>query len=183
MKLLVFLLLISSTIFSQTVVDERFYKYTYRGNNTIITTEEYDVESEVAFEHIQNGDYIQITTDTGINWYLSDTLTKLFVKGKQIKNELVMKTLSYMVHNITIDSTTNLFYKEVRNDCYECMYSIQDMLLCDTSLTKRLSSPGVTKIVVTYVQTRRTKKFGYIYVDVHKRFRKDEQYLYVEDMD
>ena len=183
MKLLLFLLLISSTIFSQDVVYERFYKYTYNVNNTIITTRDYDVESEEAFECLQNGKYIQITTDKNINFYLSDTLTKLFVKGKNVSEKVVMRTLSYMVNNITIDSTTNLFYKEVQNDCYECMYSIQDMLLCDTSLTKRLSSPGVTKIVVTYVQTRRTKKFGYIYVDVHKRFRKDEQYLYVEDMD
>lgn len=184
MKLLIFLLLVSSTIFSQdyTVINERFYEYKYNANKTIITTKEYDVESEVAFEHFQNGTYIQITTDTGINWYLSDTLTKLFVKGKKIKDKLVMKTLSYMINNITIDSTTNLYYREIESSCYDCMYSIQDMLLCDTSLVNRLTSKGVTKIVVTYIQLKGKNRFGYIYVDVHRRFRKDEQYLYVEDM-
>lgn len=183
MKLLVFLLLISSTIFSQDVVFERFYKYTYKANNTIITTSDYNVESEEAFECLQNGKYIQITTDNNINFYLSDTLTKLFVKGKSVNEKLVMKTLSYMVNNITIDSTTNLFYKEVENTCNDCRYSIKKDLLSDCELVKRFNSKGVTKILVTYVQLKsKGGRYGCIYVVIHKRFRKDEQFLYIDDM-
>lgn len=185
MKLLVFILLISSTIFSQEyeVITERFYEYKYNINKTIITTNEYSVDSDVAFEHFQNGDYIQITTDTGINWYLSDTLTKLFLKGKKIKDKFVMGRLGYMVNNLTIDSTSNLFYREIESNCYNCLYSIQNMLLSDSSLIEKFNGEGVNKIVVIYVQLKHIKTFGYIYVEVHKRFRRPEQFLYVEDMD
>lgn len=183
MKLLIFLLLISSTIFSQDVVYERFYKYSYNVNNTIITTSDYEVESEEAFECLQNGNYIQITTDKNINFYLSDTLTNLFVKGKSVNKKLVMKTLSYMVNNITIDSTTNLFYKEVENTCYSCKHSIIKELLSDCELVKRFNNDGVTKVVVTYVQLKsKSGRYGCIYVVIHKRFRKDEQFLYIDDM-
>lgn len=183
MKLLVFLLLISSTIFSQEVVYERFYKYTYKANNTIITTSDYDVESEEAFECLQNGNYIQITTDKRINSYLSDTLTNIFVKGKSVSEKIVMKTLSYMVNNITIDSTTNLFYKEVENTCNDCRCSIKNDLLSDCDLVKRFKGKGVTKIIVTYVQLKsKGGRYGYIYVVINKRFRKDEQFLYIDVM-
>ena len=87
MKLLVFLLLISSTIFSQEceVVVEKFYEYKISKN--VIITNEHNIESEVAFNYIQEGKYIQITTDRGMNWYLSDTLTKQFLKGREIKQK------------------------------------------------------------------------------------------------
>ena len=94
-----------------------------------------------------------------------------------------MRTLSYMVNNITIDSTTNLFYKEVENTCYDCRYSIKKDLLSDCELVKRFNSKGVTKIIVTYVQLKsKGGRYGYIYVVIHKRFRKDEQFLYIDDM-
>jgi len=185
MKLLVFLLLISSTLFSQNceVLTERYYEYIYKGN--IITTNEYDVDSEQAFDAIQNDKYIRITTDRGINWYLSDTLTKLFVKGRQIKEKQVIKTLGYVVNNITIDSTTNLFYKEVEDNCFDCVHSIQDMLLSDTSLVNVLNKKDVRKIIVTYVQVRRKKTYGYICVNIYYRFHcfRPETHIYVEDMD
>lgn len=185
MKLLVFLLLIGSTVFSQgyDIIDERFYEYKYNANKTIIRTNEYDVDSEVANEHFQNGDYIQITTDLNINWVLSDTLTKLFVNGKKIKDKVVMKRLSFMVNNLTIDSTSNLYYREVETRCSNCLYSINDMLLSDSSLVERFKGKGVNKIVVIYVQLKHIKTSGYIYVEIHKLFRRPEQYLYVEDMD
>jgi hypothetical protein len=182
MKLLVFLLLISSTIFSQEckVVLERFYEYKISKN--VIITKDYDIESEVAFNYIQEGKYIQITTDRGMNWYLSDTLTKQFLKGREIKQKSVDKVLSYMVHNITIDSNTNLLYKEIENTCSVCRTSIYDMLVSDTSLIREFNSEGVKKIIVNYVQVRRDDRFGYIYVTIQKRFRRDEEYLFFEGM-
>ena len=88
-----------------------------------------------------------------------------------------------MVSNITIDSTTNLYYREIESNCYDCMYSIQDMLLCDTSLVNKFKSKGVTNIVVSYIQLKGKNKFGFIYIEVHKRFRRSEQFLYIEDME
>ena len=182
MKLLGFLLLISSTIFSQEcrVVSEKFY--TYKINKGVVITNEYDIDSEEAFYQIQEGNYVQITTDRGMNWYLSDTLTKQFVKGREIKQKVVDKRLSVMVHNITIDSNTNLFYKEIENDCPDCMNSVYNMLVSDSSIVREFNSKGVTKIVVNYVQVKRNGRFGYIYVNVYKRFRKDEEYLFFENM-
>ncbi len=185
MKLLVFLLLMGSTVFCQgyDIVNERFYEYKYNANNTIIRTNEYHVDSDVAIEHFQKGDYIQLTTDLNINWILSDSLTKLFLNGKKIKERVVMKRLSFMVNNLTIDSTSNLYYREVESRCSNCLYSIKDMLLSDSSLVERFKGKGVNKIVVVYVQFKHIKTLGYVYVEVHKFFRRPEQYLYVEDMD
>jgi len=182
MKLLVFLLLISSTIFSQEcrVVSEKFYVYKISRN--LVTSIEYDIDSEEAFYQIQEGNYIKITTDRGMNWYLSDTLTKQFVKGREIKQKVVDKRLSGLVNNITIDSNTNLFYKEIENDCPDCVNSIHNLLLSDYSLIREFNSKGVTKIVVNYVQVKSKGRFGYIYVNVYKRFRKDEEYLFFENM-
>ncbi len=183
MKVLLFLLLISSTIFSQEceVVLERFYEYKISKN--VIITKDYDVESEVAFNYIQDGKFIQISTDRGMNWYLSDTLTKQFLKGREIKQKSVDKVLTYMVHNITIDSNTNLLYREIENTCSVCMTSIYDMLVSDTTLIREFNSKDVKKIIVNYVQVKRRDTIGYIYVTVQKRFRKDEEYLYFESMD
>jgi hypothetical protein len=114
---------------------------------------------------------------------LSDTLTKQFLKGREIKQKSVDKVLSYMVHNITIDSNTNLLYKEIENTCSVCRTSIYDMLVSDTSLIREFNSEGVKKIIVNYVQVRRDDRFGYIYVTIQKRFRRDEEYLFFEGMD
>jgi len=90
--------------------------------------------------------------------------------------------LSYMVNNITIDSNTNLLYKEVEDACSQCMNSIYNMLVSDTTLIREFNSEGVKKIIVNYVQVKRDGIFGYIYVTIQKRFRKDEEYIFFENM-
>ena len=91
--------------------------------------------------------------------------------------------LLYRYIFIKIKHLKNLFYKEVENTCDDCRYLIKKDLLSDCELVKRFNSKGVTKIIVTYVQLKsKGGRYGYIYVVIHKRFRKDEQFLYIDDM-
>jgi hypothetical protein len=57
------------------------------------------------------------------------------------------------------------------------------MLVGDTTLIREFKSKGVKRIIVNYVQVKRSDRIGYIYVTIQKRFRKDEEYLYFESMD
>lgn len=183
MKLLVFLLLISSTIFSQfKVVNERFVEYKYKSNKTIIITNEIDVESESAFEHFQKGDFIQMSTNLILNKRLSDTLTKLYLGGKVLKENVLMKSLNNMVDNIIIDSTTNLLYREIESECDECKLSILSVLTSDNEIINTCKSYGVKDICVSYVQMRGKRTYELIFVEIHRRFRKTKQFLFIEEM-
>ena len=183
MKLLVFLLLFSTTIYSQdiNVITERFFQYNIKKN--IVLTKELDIESEEAFYSIQEGNYVQITTDRLMNIELSSRLTEEFLKGRKIKEKVVSNTLSNVVHNITIDSNCNLFYREIEISCFDCTQSIYNLIVDDSSLVNEFNSKGVTQIVITYVQVKRRNRIGYIFIDIHKRFRKDVRHLYFENMD
>lgn len=182
MKLLFFSLLFCSTILAQfKVVNERFVEYEYKASKTIIITNEFDVESEVAFEHFQKGDFLQMSTNLKLNKSLSDTLTKLYLPGKVVNDDVLMRSLNNMVNNVIIDSTSNLYYREIESECDECKLSILDIISTDSEIINTCRGNGVKDVCVSYVQMRGKRTYELIFVEIHRRFHRVKQFLFIDE--
>jgi len=106
MKLLTLFLLVSSTIFGQKmeVISENFFEYQRHGYFN--TVKELDIESEEVFYQIQDKNYVSVSTDLKINYFLTDTLSKIFIKGRQIKEKRVKNDMNRISDEIANDSNS-----------------------------------------------------------------------------
>ena len=182
MKSLVFLLmLITSTLFSQecTTYNSTFYKYTYKKGYYFV--EQYDIESEVAYEYLSAGEYIKISTDLQMSNYISDSITKLFGNGKPINPDKTVKLTQNIINKTVIDSATNLLFNNVYSTCDVCRNSIIDMITTDEDMVKVFKSKRVTQINVIYFQIIGQQLYEVTIVDVGIRFGWDERYIYVNE--